>query len=324
MVMETKEGNNMDDLLVKRLLGEAGPEELDKITKWLTEDQKNTRYFADFELIWQRSKVLAAESKVNEDDAWDRFKNRVQKQDTEVRVIALAESKWRNVLRIAAAVFIACGLGWLAYQFQARESSVYQIVSRSDAKPRTDTLPDGSVVTMNAKSSISYPKTFNGDTREVTLTGEAFFQVVANKEQPFIIMANNVMVRVVGTSFNVKTSVEKTEVVVETGVVEVAREKRKVTLRPAQKVIITKEEPDFIKEKSKDAFYNYYRTGRLVCDDTPLWRLVEILNEIYQADIIIADDSLKQRPINTTFDKQLISATFNVEVRHQGKRIILQ
>ena len=329
MVMETKEGNNMDALLVKQLLGEASEDELQMIRAWLTKSIENQRYSKDFDSIWQRSKQLALQSTVDENSAWERFKVRTGPKD--VPVIPLRQSGWTSMLRIVAILFVMVGTGWLMYFFAIQNQHVKQILTRSDVKPLIDTLPDGSVVTLNAQSSISYPEAFRGDTRQVTLTGEAFFQVAANKEMPFTITANNVMVRVVGTSFNVKTSIEKTEVIVETGVVEVARQQRKVTLKPEQKVIIRKDKQEFYKEITHDAFYNYYRSGKLVCDDTPLWRLVDMLNEIYGTNIVVEGDSLKRLPINTTFEAQslentlaIISETFNIKVVRNGKQIILQ
>jgi len=327
--METKEGNNMDALLVKQLLGEASEDELQMIRDWLTKSIENQRYSKDFDSIWQRSKQLALQSTVDENAAWERFKLRTSPKD--VPVIPLPQSGWRSMLRIAAILFVLVGTGWLVYFFSIQNQDVKQIVTRSDVKPLIDTLPDGSIVTLNAQSSISYPEVFRGDTRPVTLIGEAFFQVAANKEMPFTITANNVTVRVVGTSFNVKTSIEKTEVIVETGVVEVARQQQKVTLKPEQKVIIRKDKQEFDKEITRDTFYNYYRSGKLVCDDTPLWRLVEMLNEIYGTNIVVEGDSLKRLPINTTFEAQslentltIISETFNIKVVRNGKQIILQ
>jgi transmembrane sensor len=331
MVMETKEGHNMDDLLVKHLLNEASEDEIKKINLWLAESKDNQRYYEHFDLIWRQSKVLAAQSEVNEEAAWIRFQARTNQREGEKKVIPLIKSRVTYVLRVAAAILVLIGAGWFAYLYKIKSADIEQVVLKSDHLPRACTLPDGSVITLNANSSISYPVQFVSATRPVTLTGEAFFQVTPDKEKPFIITANNVIVRVVGTSFNVKTSVEKTEVIVETGIVEVARERRKVTLKPEQKVIIKKDETDFLKEKSEDAFYNYYRTGKLVCDNTPLSRLVEILNEIYGADIVIASDSLKQLPINTTFDSHslettlsVIGETLNIKVIRTGKQIILQ
>ena len=85
--------------------------------------------------------------------------------------------------------------------------------------------PDGSIVTLNRNSKLIFPKHFTKNVREVTITGEAFFDVKPNTSKPFIINAGNVQVKVLGTSFNVCAypGTETVEVVVESGKVQVTR-----------------------------------------------------------------------------------------------------
>jgi ferric-dicitrate binding protein FerR (iron transport regulator) len=77
-------------------------------------------------------------------------------------------------------------------------------VAQHGSRTRT-ILPDGSTVFLNAGSSIFYDKHFNGTLREVTLLGEAFFDVVKNPDRPFIVHAGGINIRVLGTSFNVRS-----------------------------------------------------------------------------------------------------------------------
>ena len=65
-------------------------------------------------------------------------------------------------------------------------------------------LPDGSTAWLNAESKISYPEKFSQEKREVTLEGEAFFDVIKNPDQPFIVTAGEISTIVLGTAFNVK------------------------------------------------------------------------------------------------------------------------
>jgi transmembrane sensor len=204
-------------------------------------------------------------------------------------------------------------------------------VISSGTRTLIDTLPDGSVVTLNKKSTISYPEHFTGSTRQVTLTGEAFFDVTPDKSKPFIISVNDVTVRVVGTSFNVKDNAEKTEVIVETGLVEVANKDQKVKISPREKATVIKSNPELVRQNVQDQFYNYYRTGKLVCEDTPLWKLVEILNETYEANIVIENDRIKDLIINTTFDQKsldstlsIVGETLTIKVEHHGELIVLK
>lgn len=124
--------------------------------------------------------------------------------------------------------------------------------SNLTALPETVTLPDGSVITLSPQSSVHFPKQFAGDKREVYLEGEAFFEVTKNPQQPFLVYYNDIVTKVLGTSFTINTN-SKTgniEVSVRTGSVQVyeneflAAEKRAdiaVIVTPNQKAIYKKE-----------------------------------------------------------------------------------
>jgi len=195
----------------------------------------------------------------------------------------------------------------------------------------SDTLSDGSVVTVNKGSSISYQSKFKGETRRVSLKGEAFFNVTPNKKKPFVISVNDVQITVVGTSFNVKTINGSTEVVVETGIVKVTRAGKTVELRANEEATVGAKDSVMTKEKVSDQLYKYYRTKEFVCDDTPLWKLVEIINEAYNSHIVIGNPALKNMSITTTFNNEsleqvlnVISITFNIKIIKEGDTIILQ
>jgi ferric-dicitrate binding protein FerR (iron transport regulator) len=328
--MKTETNYNIDDLLVKSLLDEATEAEQMEINQWLSDSDDNQRYFEHFELIWMQSKRLAAHSNVDEEAAWKRFKKRTQTLKEETPVIPLYPKPAYNFLRVAAMLFVTACVGWIAYVLLAPGSSE-QLVISSGARTLIDTLPDGSIVTLNRKSTISYPAHFTGHTRQVTLTGEAFFDVTPDKGKPFIISVNDVTVRVVGTSFNVKDNAKKTEVIVETGLVEVAKNDYTVKISPREKATVIKSKPEVVRQNVEDQFYNYYRTGKLVCEDTPLWKLVEILNETYEAHIVIENDRIKDLIINTTFDQRsldstlsIVGETLTIKVERNGELIILK
>jgi len=329
MIMEMDSNDTMDDLLVKYMLGEASENEQTQVDKWLLEGKENQRYFSHFKLIWTQSKELASRSKVDEQEAWERFKKKV---GHETPVVPLNSGSWYSgFLRIAAVLFFVAGAGWLLYlSLQNNDSKLVTV--KTGSQTLTDTLPDGSVIILNKRSSISYPEKFTAaDTRQITLKGEAFFQVEPDKSKPFVISVNDVTVTVVGTSFNIKSNVKKTEVIVETGLVEVGKADQKVKVSPSESLTVLKGKPDLIKQKNKEEFYDYYRTKKFVCNNTPLWKLVETLNEAYQANIVIDGENLRNKLLNTTFDEQslpeilrIIGVTFDIKVEQQGDKIILK
>ncbi|WP_083572311.1 FecR domain-containing protein [Flavobacterium johnsoniae] len=324
--------NNMnmnDDLLVKYLVGETDADENAAVENWLKADEKNQNYYNGFKKIWEDSLLIAAENKtVDENAAWKRLQNRIHEKD--VRVLTPKKSS-RNWLRIAASILLIGTLGWLGYSYFENKTANSLIQIYASNTTLNDTLPDGTTVTLNKNSSLSYIGSFKGRTRPVTLKGEAFFNVSPDKTKPFIITINDVTVQVVGTSFNVKNKNGKTTVDVETGIVKVSKNKDQVELRHGEKVIIADQKPELLKSTSKGRLYNYYRNKELVCDETPLQELVEALNEIYNVDIVIKNPSLKEKPLTTVFKDQsldqvleVIQETFRIEIEHKNNQILLE
>ncbi|ACT96849.1 FecR family protein [Dyadobacter fermentans] len=329
--MKTEQNPNIDELLVKSMLDEASVAEQIEIKQWLLDDDDNQRYYEHFELIWNESKRLARQSNVDENAAWERFKVRTAAMEQEPKVIPMHPKPVFRILRMVAMVLMAACAGWLSYLAATQNAAPEVLTISSGMETRIATLPDGSIVTLNKKSSISYPKAFEGKTRQVALAGEAFFDVKPDKTKPFIIEVNDVTVKVLGTSFNVKDNAEKTEVIVETGIVEVSRANRKVRITPREEATVVKASAEMQKGTTEDEFHNYYRTRRLYCDNTPLWRLVEILNEAYDADIVVGNPALRDMPINTTFDQNslesilgVVSETLSLKVEHHHGQIILK
>lgn len=313
-----------NELLVKYLLGEASPPEKDRIEDWMAADPANQHYFDQFRKIWERSRELSLNLNPDEEAAWQRFRKRIQGPK---RTLPVSRFPW---MRIAALLILFAGAGALTYSL-LKESTVRQLVAVSGNNIKTDTLVDGSVITLNKNSSLTYPSRFKGKTRSVELKGEAFFQVKPDKKKPFIVQVNDITIKVLGTSFNVRSRNGETEVIVETGIVQVIRNNRAVELRPGEKSVVHRQDSVPLKTKEDQQLYNYYKTREFVCDNTPLWKLVEVLNEAYDIKIEIESEELRNLRLTTTFSNespdrilQIISETFQVKVEHSNDKIIIR
>jgi transmembrane sensor len=119
---------------------------------------------------------------------------------------------------------------------------VYNTLTTPRAYQYQLTLPDGSRVWLNAESSIVYPTAFAGNERVVTVTGETYFEVVENKQQPFFVQYGNKKVEVVGTHFNVNAYPEETDsrVTLLQGAVKIHTGNSTGVLKPGQQAIINK------------------------------------------------------------------------------------
>ena len=318
-----------DEMLVKYLLGESSLAESNVVEHWIKASAANARYFNHFQLIWETSKQMVIPPTVNADQAWDRFQQRTRESSNKPALIRRLnrDFTWRKVAAIAIA-FI--GLAALTYILSGRLANGSVTVA-SSSRPKSDTLPDGSLVMLNKNSSISYARKFKGNRRKIDLTGEAFFKVTPDKEKPFVISVNDITVTVIGTSFNIKSIGDHTEVVVETGIVQVTKNNKTIELSPNEKLVTNTTDSILTKEKLTDVLHQYYRSKEFVCDNTPLWKLVEVLNEAYNTNIIIERKELRTLPLTTTFYNEslekilsVIAETFQITVERNGDQIILK
>ena len=313
---------------MKHLLGEASPEERQAVMEWMKENTTNQEYYNQFKKIWDSSKELAAESTVDVAKAWERFQKRVVGQQEPAKILKPRFS-W---IRVAASIILVAALGIAVIMLVNKNSAPTEVVAQTQQNVLIDTLSDGSVVTLNKNSAITYPSKFKGNTRAIALKGEAFFNVTPDKKKPFIISVNDVQVTVIGTSFNIKSENGNTEVVVETGIVQVTRSGKTVVLNAGEKIIMDANDSTASKEVVSDKLYNYYRSKEFVCDETPLWKLVQVLNEAYDAKIIIGRKELNDMRITTTFYNEslekvldIIHLTFDITViKKEDGQIILQ
>lgn len=312
-------------------MGETSAWEEYTVRKWLEADASNNAYFEQLRVIWNTSNQLALESQADENQAWKRFQQQIHTSDPAVPV----KQSNINWLKVAAAIVIIAGLSVFGYLFLKQHAAPGQLAFLTNENVTSDTLPDGTMVTLNKNSALYYPALFKGNTRKVSMSGEAFFNVTPNKTKPFIIEANGTKITVVGTSFNVRSGTDSTEVIVETGVVRVYKNNKTIELKAGEKVVVGKGITDAVKETVTDKLYNHYRTRQFVCDNTPLWKLVEALNETYDTTIIIENNAIKDLPITTTYNEEpldhilgLVQSTHaniaNIKIIHSGNKIILK
>lgn len=203
----------------------------------------------------------------------------------------------------AAAVFLLYLSAWTAYLYMQPVS--IETVSTL-AETRTVHLPDGSTVTLNHYSSISYPEKFKSGNREVELNGEAYFEVSKDKEHPFIVQTETIDVQVLGTHFNVDAYRDNPDVrtTLLTGSVAVSNKNNSVrmVLKPNEIAIYNKVEQKLTRkalENAKDEIS--WRHGEFIFDDLPLQEIARELSNSFGASIRISDTALQDYRITARF-----------------------
>ena len=194
-------------------------------------------------------------------------------------------------------------------------------------------LPDGSYVWMNADSEIRFPVVFTGQTRQVSLKGEAYFKVQRNEKVPFIVKTSQISVQVLGTEFNVSAYAE--DLVIQTTLVSGAvkvfseDEKESVILRPGEQAEFSRITHEIQLETVDVSYVTAWKDGRLRFQEKPLFEIMKNGARWYDVEIIYEDEEVKYYPFGCNFNRmatiesllQIFEATGTIETRVQGRKI---
>lgn len=320
-----------DDVLVKYLLGEALQEEALAVETWLQASAENNTYYIQLKKIWEQSLDLAPQIQIDEKEAWQRFQQSiaaipVKEKTKPASLFNLSAIKW--MAAAAVVILITSGLKFLLNE--RPEPAIAMMEKTTLSEITKDTLQDGSVITLNKNTKLSYPEKFTGESRPVSLKGEAFFEVKPDKSKPFVIAANDVTITVVGTSFNVKNYDSTTEVIVESGIVRISYLNQSVELFKGEKITVKNNQPNLEKNQISNSLYNYYRTGIIDCNVTTLKALIGTLNQAFEVNIVLAKPSLENLQITAVFENEnidtildIVCATLDLSVSNEGNNYLI-
>jgi hypothetical protein len=209
---------------------------------------------------------------IDEQAAGQRFRQRLEA--TPAILPAKRLSWW--YMRVAAFLILIAGIFsayFLLRVHKQKETSITLLRIFSGDRERTDTLPDGSVVTLAKNSSLHYPSRFAGNIRDVRLQGEAFFSVIPDVHKPFTIAVNDLVVTVVGTSFTIRSTIVKTEIFVKTGVVRLMRRGQHLELLPGEGLTVFQSDSLLTKDKKEPV-------GKITATAaTPEYKFDELAND---------------------------------------------
>jgi ferric-dicitrate binding protein FerR (iron transport regulator) len=219
-------------------------------------------------------------------------------------------------LRVAAIfILVAVSVPVIYYYLRNDQIATQHLVAQNSTIESK--LPDGSSVTLNAGSTLEYPQKFKGSKRTVALKGEAYFNVVHNEDKPFVIEANDIRVKDIGTSFyiNTNSSDGQGEVILTSGKVAVYYKNTpdKVTiLEPGEKAVFSKTEQKIIKTKNDDVNYMAFKTKELIFANTPLGDVVKELNSVYHSNITLKNKKIANYTLSGNYTNLALDAILKI------------
>lgn len=188
-------------------------------------------------------------------------------------------------------------------------------------------LSDGTIVYVNSGSVLRYPTSFAaGNIRQVSLKGEAFFNVAEDREHPFIVNSGSVNVRVLGTEFNVSAYNEdmETSTVLVSGSVQlydslsVDKQRTNVKLVPGEMGTWSKEQNSFKTDKVDTSIYTSWVQGKLIFRDMPFKQIRKQLERRYNVTIVNFDTALDKNTFSANFEEESIEEILEILDRTYG------
>lgn len=261
-------------------------------------------------------------------------------QGTPRNKIVILKYKWWY----AAAVLLLCttGIWYFTNRKTAAPSFAYASVTaykhliehtNGSQTPETLTLPDGSRITLAPQSRVSYARLFDTDsTRDVYLLGEAFFDVTKNPRRPFRVFANEIVTKVLGTSFTIRSFEKDTaiSVTVRTGKVTVyalpqtsaASKTSEIILTPNQQLVYEKTQQNFRKELLGNPVMISPRTidQSMIYDEAPLEKVFNDLSKSYGINIVCDSDALEKCTVTADLNNEPFFQKLDLICRAIGAR----
>lgn len=280
--------DRFSELLAKELANVLSPEEAEELQSLLADERLRERY--DLLQLYLRDHVATA---ADDDTMFAKIRDRISAQ-ADPAADPAADPKWESrspfywkAASIAAVLLIVSSLLFSLFFLDGTANK--QIATRRASKT-TVLLADGTRVILNADSKLVYPESFSGKSREVRLTGEAYFDVTKDAERPFIIHTEKMDVRVLGTAFNVKSYPEDkfTEATLIHGKIEVTLKDR-----PSDRITLSPNEKLTIKNKTMEAAGNEHdealaqithlkKTDSHLAETSWMFDRIEFRNETFQ------------------------------------------
>lgn len=303
----------------KYLAHTATKEEIAMLVEWLC-CNKNSNEWLDMEWILTEERINPTETVL-----FEKIKYKLDLTDKNVKQKSF--SKIKLFVSIAAVLLLFIAIAWkLIMTEPAGGIFEDQIVNVGKGQKVNLILQDGSNVWVNSDSKLQYGKRFNAKERIVRLTGEAFFEVSSDEERPFIVETNDISVKALGTSFNVKCYENEHKITIDllAGEVEIYTSTEKVKLEPDQRLIYDKFSNTMTKQYRESIAESkgwIRENSRLVFESETFENIVLALERKYNVAIVVHPEHIKKMcftgPLPDNLENALKIISFSIPLNYE-------
>ncbi|WP_143306444.1 FecR family protein [Chitinophaga vietnamensis] len=290
--------DNIQYIIVNKLQGLATPAEETMLEAWRLESAAHDEELQHYYSLWAASGWALSHADFDTARAWQRV-------DSRLRRSASPRMVYLKVAAAAAVALLLVFAGWQLFNRQ-REKVSEEVVVVAQNTNMYVRLPDSSLVLLRKGATIRYPATFGRRNRQLSLSGDAYFDIAQKADLPFQVQTDRSLVKVLGTSFVINTSAKNDHIVVITGKVMFS-----ANADPEQHCTLAAQEEasyngkSIEKKKVSDANYLSWQTDALSFTNAPLEEVVKDLSAYYKLTIKL-NDTLNAAGVKVTasFRKQ--------------------
>lgn len=314
--MENK--NFIYNLITLELTSGLDKQQKEELQLWLEISQENRTEYNDVVKLLTYSDRLVAMKRINADQDLLSVKKKLNRQ-LRSKTLLLSFQRIAAILIIPLLIYTAWSIS------RSPEIPIKNVVMKSSETAfgvRSQIqLSDGTKVWLNSGTKLTYPEEFSGNSREVKLVGEAYFQVESDKAHPFYVDLNGYKVKATGTRFNISNYPEDKEITtyLEHGKVSLLSSANKkqdepVLLKEKEIIVLNKEEKQYLIENTDGYKYLAWIDGSLIFKNDNTSDVAVRLGRWFNAEIII-DDKLSR-------SGYVFTATFKKESLEEALKLL--
>lgn len=295
--MQRDDLNKFYESSISYLNSDMREEERSEFINSLNQNDKLKALFFQLKDVWEYHQLKDKSQKINLDDVWDEMMDKHIHPASSTK--SLFGQKWTSrVWQIAAMVIALLGIGWLLAILNPGEKTntdLAHVIECSKGDMVKLSLSDGTFVWINSASKLTLNEDFSSENRQLSLTGEAYFDVKSDSLNPFKIDVAGYQVSVKGTSFNLRHYPEENlfQTSLEEGVVQINKGDQLLTLNQGDQLNINTVTGQQKLLRNQDLYqFSAWRTGRLEFENISMEELTRHIERWYNHTIIIKDKEL--------------------------------
>ncbi|MXV15170.1 FecR family protein [Hufsiella ginkgonis] len=312
-------------LIIDQFDGTLTEEGKKELAQWLASSPEKMKIYQGFCDLSKGLEDLNIRKNLDASGSWSVLSKKLDDSEPEV---VLRTPRSGNMVRYAAAIVAIAAAGIYYQVYQAPET-----FSTAMNEQRSILLPDGSSIHLNGNTTIAFNKHKYAGHRTVSLQkGEAFFDVVHNDKNRFVVEMDEVHITDLGTSFNVARSADDINVVVSSGVVKIEGGKAhaEVILPAGMHGLYKTGSGAVSKSVNSNVNFKAWVDKKLTFNNTRLTDVASLLGKVYGCKVILAQPSLKDRILHAKLNYadadsaiQVIAQTLDLKVEKNGAQFLL-